>query len=167
MPPWWHVLPAAVVPSMSRAMHNHSKGGSPVAARAGSVSRMTVRTGSEHALPVLVLVVDDEPGIVEFLRFALEDNGYRVATANDGGQALETVEREEPDVVITDLMMPRVDGWELCRQLRARRSTRRVPIIGMSAVDASGAALDSFLRKPFELDDLLSELDRLAGRRSA
>jgi CheY-like chemotaxis protein len=60
--------------------------------------------------------------------------------------------------------MPRVDGWELCRQLRAHRETRRVPIIGMSAVDANAAPLDAFLRKPFELDDLLSELDRLAGR---
>ena len=117
--------------------------------------------------PPLVLVVDDEPGIVEFLRFALEDNGYRVETARDGNDALAKVDREQPTFVLTDLMMPRVNGWELCGRLRERRLTRTVPIVGMSAVDPSGAPFDAFLRKPFELDDLLGVLSRFTEQRDA
>ncbi|MHB8577618.1 MAG: response regulator, partial [Dehalococcoidia bacterium] len=114
----------------------------------------------ESAAKLLVLVVDDEPGIVEFLRFALEDNGYRVATARDGCDALAQIGRERPDFVLTDLMMPRLDGWEFCRRLRSDAQTRAVPVIGMSAVDAKQAPLDVFLKKPFELDDLLDALRR-------
>lgn len=112
----------------------------------------------------LVLVVDDEPGIVEFLRYALEDNGYRVQTARDGTDALSKFERERPDFVLTDLMMPRLDGWELCRRLRMHDALRNLPIIGMSAVEPNGAVLDAFLRKPFELDDLLEKLVQLTAR---
>ncbi len=111
----------------------------------------------------LVLIVDDEPGIVDFLRFALDDHGYRVVTARDGALALCEVRRERPDFVLTDLMMPRVDGWELSAALRNDASLRDVPIIGMSAVDPRGAPFDAFLRKPFELDTLLDALDRLSA----
>lgn len=111
----------------------------------------------------LVLIVDDEPGIVDFLRFALDDHGYRVRIARDGAEALAEVQRERPDFVLTDLMMPRVDGWELSASLRGDEELRDVPIIGMSAVDPRGAPFDAFLRKPFELDALLDALDRLAG----
>jgi CheY-like chemotaxis protein len=108
--------------------------------------------------------VDDEPGIVEFLRFALEDNGYRVVTAHDGSQALAALRVEQPDFIVTDLMMPRLDGWELCRRLRSERATRTLPIIGMSAVEPNGAMLSAFLRKPFELDDLLQLLEQFSSR---
>jgi CheY-like chemotaxis protein len=111
-----------------------------------------------------VLVVDDEPGIVDFLRYALEDHGYRVAVARDGLAALDAIERELPDFVLTDLMMPELDGWELCQRLRRQPETRTLPIIGMSAVDPHGAPLDFFLHKPFELDELVHALDRFAGR---
>ena len=131
---------------------------------------VSAKTESDVARP-LILVVDDEPGIVEFLRFALEDNGYRVNTARDGIDALAQVSRELPDVVLTDLMMPRLDGWEFCRRLRSEAETRNVPLIGMSAVEARQAPLDVFLRKPFELDDLLDAIRRFPpaddGRTSA
>lgn len=118
--------------------------------------------GGQTAQP-LVLVVDDEPGIVDFLRFALEDNGYRVQTARDGVDALTKVNVERPDFVLTDLMMPRLNGWELSDRLRELGGTKNVPIIGMSAVEPRRARLDVFLRKPFELDDLLSALTNLAN----
>ena len=120
---------------------------------------------ADHSEPTgqpLVLVVDDEPGILEFLRYALEDNGYRVQTARDGLDALARIGDEPPDVVLTDLMMPRVDGWELCRRLRGENGLHYLPIIGMSAVEPNGAPLDAFLRKPFELDDLLVALTRFS-----
>jgi CheY-like chemotaxis protein len=110
----------------------------------------------------LVLIADDEPGIVDFLRFALEDHGYRVVTARDGAEALTEVRRERPDFVLTDLMMPCVDGWELCSTLRRDDETHDLPIVGMSAVDPRGAPFDAFLRKPFELDALLAALERLS-----
>ncbi len=115
---------------------------------------------NRQGFPPLVLVVDDEPGIVDFLRFALEDNGYRVNTARDGSDALTKIAAERPDYLLTDLMMPRLNGWELCERLRTADTTSTLPIIGMSAVEPNNAKLDVFLRKPFELDDLL---DALAG----
>jgi CheY-like chemotaxis protein len=75
---------------------------------------------------------------------------------------LESLDREQPSFVLTDQMKPRQDGWELCRRLRARAETSRLPSVGMSAVDPRGADFDAFLRKPFELDELLSILDRLS-----
>jgi CheY-like chemotaxis protein len=117
------------------------------------------------AEPPLVLVVDDEPGIVEFLRYALEDSGYRVAIARDGLDALSQIAQQRPDFVLTDLMMPRLDGWELCRRLRADETMRNVPILAMSAVSSRGIDADAFLAKPFEMDDLLDTLRRCAARR--
>jgi len=115
---------------------------------------------------LLVLVVDDEPGIVEFLRYALEDSGYRVAVARDGLDALHQIARERPDFVLTDLMMPRLDGWELCRRLRQDETMRDVPILAMSAVSSRGIEVDAFLAKPFEMDALLDALRRCAARRN-
>lgn len=129
------------------------------------MGRSTILTQAEAraAVPLLVLVVDDEPGIVEFLRYALEDSGYRVDTARDGCDALAAIARERPDFVLTDLMMPRLDGWELCRRLREDDATHDVPIVAMSAVSNRGVNVDAFLAKPFELDDLLSALQHVAA----
>ena len=110
----------------------------------------------------LVLVVDDEPNIIEFLRYALEDSGYRVATARDGVDALAQVQRERPNFVLTDLMMPRLDGWELCRRLRQDQEMAGVPLLAMSAVASRGVDVDAFLPKPFEMDELLDALHRCA-----
>ena len=112
-----------------------------------------------------VLVVDDHPAVLDALRIVLEDAGYCVATASDGPQALETVSRCAPDVIITDLQMPEMPGWELCHHLRALGST--TPNIFMSA-SASVAALaaangaDGWLAKPFEIDELLGLLVAVA-----
>ncbi len=118
---------------------------------------------SGQVIRPLVLVVDDEPGIVDFLRFALEDNGYRVETARDGSEAISRIASEQPDFLLTDLMMPGLNGWELCERLRTADTTSKLPIIGMSAVEPNNARVDFFLRKPFELDDLLEVLASLAN----
>jgi len=108
----------------------------------------------------LVLVVDDEQGIVDFLRLALEDCGYRVQTAANGRDALAAVEHQRPDCIVTDLMMPRLSGWDLCRILRDEDRTRAIPIVAMSAVLSDNARADAFLHKPFDLDDLLDTLEQ-------
>ena len=112
-----------------------------------------------------VLVVDDHPAVLAALRIVLEDAGYCVVTANDGWQALEAVNRHVPDVVVTDLQMPEMPGWELCRHLRALGIT--TPIIFMSAGPdvaalAATSGADGWLAKPFEIDDLLALLLEVA-----
>lgn len=112
----------------------------------------------------LILVVDDEPLIREVLAMFLEDEGYRVVQAVDGQAALDLAAAQAPDVVVSDVRMPRLDGVELVRQLRARGLD--VPVILVSAhyagVDVPGVR---FLGKPFDLDAIIIEIERgLTGR---
>ena len=69
-------------------------------------------------MPATILVVDDEEGIVQLARLYLDREGFRVHTARDGQEGLEAARRLKPDLIVLDLMMPRVDGWEVCRRLR-------------------------------------------------
>lgn len=107
-----------------------------------------------------VLVVDDEFGTVEVLVAALEDTGYRVLTAPNGRRALERLEENKPDLVISDFMMPLMDGAAMVAAMRANPSFRDIPVVMMSA--APEAALrkhldgyEAFLRKPFRIPALL------------
>ena len=107
-----------------------------------------------------VLVVDDEDGIVGVLAAILEDAGYRVRTASNGRQALDSVERERPDLVLSDFMMPLVDGAQLGCALRAEPRWANIPVVMMSAVpeELLRAEFDgyaAFLRKPFDIAGLL------------
>jgi len=115
-----------------------------------------------------ILVVDDDPPSVKMTAFLLREEGYEVLTAEDGRQALELIEQEEPDLVILDVMMPHVDGLEVCRRVRQRRS---VPIIILSAKgETSDRVLgldlgaDDYLAKPFEPTELLARVKALLRR---
>jgi len=106
-----------------------------------------------------VLVVDDEFGTLDVLVPALEDEGYRVFTAANGRRGLERLEEHKPDLVISDFMMPLMDGAAMVRAMRENPEFRDIPIIMMSA--APEAALrkhldsyDAFLRKPFSIQAL-------------
>jgi two-component system KDP operon response regulator KdpE len=116
-----------------------------------------------------ILVVDDEPQITRVLRRSLMSQGYEVRTASDGAAALQTFGDWQPDLVITDLSMPNIDGLQLCRNLR---SISQVPIIVLSVkgeettkVEALDAGADDYLTKPFGMDELLARL-RAALRRA-
>jgi two-component system KDP operon response regulator KdpE len=116
-----------------------------------------------------ILVVDDEPQITRVLRTSLAAQGYEVRVANDGETALEIVKDFTPDVVITDLAMPRMNGIELCRQLR---KISQVPIIVLSVrgderskVEALDSGADDYVTKPFASGELLARI-RAALRRS-
>ncbi len=80
-----------------------------------------------------ILVVDDEPVLVETIAYNLEQAGYQVLTAADGRSALEAARRETPDLVILDLMLPEMDGLEVCRQLRREHTTATIPIMMLTA----------------------------------
>lgn len=103
-----------------------------------------------------VLVVDDEEAVVEFVGSLLEDAGYRVLRAFDGRAALEVARAEHPDVVITDIMMPVMNGLELCQELQADPKTQDIRIILMTAGRLSDSQCPGaqFLAKPFDLASL-------------
>ena len=108
--------------------------------------------------PQTVLVVDDEQAIAEAVRARLESEGYRVLVAGDGPQALETAGREPPDLVVLDLMLPGMDGLEVCKQLQR---DRWVPVLMLTArteeadkVAGFAVGADDYLTKPFSLREL-------------
>jgi two-component system KDP operon response regulator KdpE len=116
-----------------------------------------------------VLVVDDEAQITRTLRTALSGNGYNVRTAGDGDEALEIMRSWSPDLVITDLSMPNMEGLELCSRIRTKS---QVPIIVLSVrgeertkVEALDAGADDYVTKPFNLNELLARVR--AGLRRA
>jgi DNA-binding response OmpR family regulator len=117
---------------------------------------------------ISVLVVDDDPGIRTSLRLALEDEHYTVFEAGTGEHALDLVRDEPPDVVLLDLMLPGMDGFECCRQIR---ETSEVPVIVVSArsdvadvVDGLEAGADDYVTKPFAVRELFARLRALRRR---
>src|SRR5438270_6525811 len=119
--------------------------------------------------PARLLVVDDEPSIIDFIAMGLRHEGFEVRTAPDGRAALRVVDDFKPQLVVLDLMMPRMDGWELCRALAGDRNRG---IIILSARDETtdriqGLELgaDDYLVKPFEFGELLARVKEVLRRR--
>jgi DNA-binding response OmpR family regulator len=104
-----------------------------------------------------ILIVDDEQPLRELLAEVLESDGHRVMVAGNGREALALVARDRPDMVVSDVMMPLLNGVTLCRHLKTDPSTASVPVILMSSVGPRvvvGAGADAFLGKPFDLDEV-------------
>ncbi|MEA2530163.1 MAG: hypothetical protein QOG89_1807 [Thermomicrobiales bacterium] len=113
-----------------------------------------------------ILVVDDEPLLLRIIVEALTDEGYEVVAARDGREAVELAVREKPDLVVMDVMMPRLDGREAARLLQEQPDPPAVPMVLMSA-GVSAARIErgiTFLPKPFDLDRLLTLIARLLSQ---
>ena len=118
-----------------------------------------------------VLLADDEPNIVESLRFLLERAGFDVLVATDGRQALDTALQEKPDVLVLDLMLPELDGYEVLRQLRANADSASLPVLMLTAkgqrIDRETAlkcGADLFITKPFANADITAAVIQLADK---
>ncbi len=117
---------------------------------------------TEPAIPTRVLIVEDDPNIVDLIRSNLAVRGFDTLVSFDGSKALTLLETEEPDMVLLDLMLPEVDGFELCRQIRERSN---VAIIVVSArggerdkVTALNMGADDYMTKPFGIEELLARI---------
>ena len=115
-----------------------------------------------------IMVVDDELNIIRFLRSNLEAEGFEVIVATDGAQAISTFEKESPDIVILDIMMPKIDGFEVCRRLREWTHT---PIIMLSARGDEGDKIkcldlgaDDYITKPFGAGELIARVNAVLRR---
>ncbi len=117
-----------------------------------------------------VLVVDDERCVAESIMDLLVDAGHDVRVTGNGREALDAMAASRPDVVLTDLMMPGMDGTELLRRMRVHPELRDLPVVVMSAVPhparAEWPTHATWLRKPFSIDALLRELELVDGRRA-
>jgi DNA-binding response OmpR family regulator len=118
--------------------------------------------------PSRILIVDDDQAIRKFVRANLEARGYEVLTAMDGEEGIKLTELELPDLIILDIMMPKVDGFEVCRQIR---EWSKIPIIMLSAragetdkVRSLDCGADDYLTKPFSLKELLSRINAVLRR---
>ena len=105
----------------------------------------------------MILVVDDDAAILGFLELALLDEGYEVYTARNGREALAQIDQQPPDLILLDMNMPVMNGWEFCEELRGRNTA--IPIVVMTAArDASARSREigaqAFLGKPFNLDEM-------------
>ena len=117
-----------------------------------------------------ILVVDDEVYIVHILDFSLGMEGYEVVTALDGEQALERVAQQKPDLIVLDIMMPKLDGYETCKALKSREETRDIPVILLSAkgrnVDQKTGfevGADDYITKPFSPRKLVERINAILG----
>jgi DNA-binding response OmpR family regulator len=119
----------------------------------------------------LVLVADDDPDILDLVTFRLDRAGYEVVQARDGQEALDTALARAPDLCVLDVMMPRLDGYEVTRRLREAESTRSVPVILLTAraqesdVERGfGAGATDYMRKPFSPQELRARVEALLAR---
>jgi DNA-binding response OmpR family regulator len=132
---------------------------------------MTDAQAVQREQPV-VLAADDDEDILALVAFRLERSGYTVIQARDGQEALDLALTEKPDLAVLDVMMPKLDGFELTRRLRSEEATSRMPIILLTAraqdsdvAQGFEAGADDYLRKPFSPQELRTRVQAILGRR--
>ena len=119
---------------------------------------------------VKIAIIDDDPSMVKVLRIMLTSSGYEVVEATSGTKGFMITKRELPDLVLLDIMMPDVDGFEVCRRLKLDPDTKNIPVIFVSAKTGAehiemGLSLgaEGYITKPFELQDILDKIVEVIG----
>jgi DNA-binding response OmpR family regulator len=118
-----------------------------------------------------VVCIEDEPEMIDLVRLILGRKGFHVIGANGGIEGLETVKREQPDLVLLDLMMPDMDGWEVYQQMKADDALRDIPVVVVTAKAQSIdkvlglhiAKVDDYITKPFGPQELLESVEKIIG----
>lgn len=118
-----------------------------------------------------VLYIEDEPVMLELVRLMLSSKGFEVLGAPNGREGLEVAVRELPDLILLDLMMPGIDGWQVYRQLKAHPDLKDIPVVVVTAkaqpidkvLGLSIAKVDDYITKPFEPQELLRSIGRVLG----
>jgi len=118
-----------------------------------------------------ILLVDDERDLVDMVKMRLEAGGFEVSTAFDGQEALDKARKEKPDLIILDLMLPKMDGYKVCRMLKFDEKYKKIPIILFTARAQDNdkqlgteVGADGYITKPFEPQVLLSKINELIGK---
>ncbi len=119
-----------------------------------------------------VVCVEDEPEMIDLMRLILSRKGFEVIGANGGVQGLQTIRAEKPDLVLLDLMMPEMDGWQVYQQLKADVSTADIPVIVVTAkaqnidkvLGLHIAKVDDYIPKPFSLQELVDRVEKVLKR---
>ena len=121
-----------------------------------------------------ILAIDDEPDVLEFLRMVLSKSGYEVVTAPNGTEGLIRAHVEQPDLVLLDIMMERMDGWETLRLLRLDENSRNVPVVILSAraeprdkIRALQEGAMDYITKPFDLQESLEKIQTILEESAA
>jgi DNA-binding response OmpR family regulator len=119
-----------------------------------------------------VVCVEDEPEMIDLMRLILSRKGFEVIGANGGVEGLKTIRAEKPDLVLLDLMMPEMDGWQVYQQLKADASTADIPVIVVTAkaqnidkvLGLHIAKVDDYIPKPFSLQELVDRVEKVLKR---
>ena len=117
-----------------------------------------------------ILVVDDEPDILKVVVFRLEKAGYEVFSAVNGQEALDSIDKIHPDLIVLDLIVPIIDGYEICRRIKADENLKKIPVILLTASITGGLPekakmlkAEDYLAKPFEPEVLLQKIKKFIG----
>lgn len=121
-----------------------------------------------------ILCIEDEPEMIDLIRLILGRRGFEVKGANGGVQGLEMIRKEKPDLILLDLMMPDMDGWEVYQQIKADEKTRDIPVVVVTAKAQSIdkvlglhiAKVDDYIAKPFQPQDLLASVERVLQKKA-
>ena len=119
-----------------------------------------------------ILVVDDDDEVLETIQLILEIGGYDVEPLNDAEQIFERIEEFEPDLILLDVVLGKIDGRVICSQIKSHIDTKRIPILMMSGlydlkeISELEAAPDDFMSKPFKMDVLLEKIEKLVNKKA-
>ena len=121
----------------------------------------------------MILCIEDEPEMINLIRLILSRHGFNIRGANGGKEGLEIIRKEHPDLVLLDLMMPEMDGWEVYQLIKADETTRNIPVIVVTAKSQSIdkvlglhiAKVDDYISKPFSPQELLTSVENVLARK--